>query len=47
MLLLHSKYLYEANETWTDQIELKRRSYKFMKILCVFDTKLIRWSNLI
>jgi hypothetical protein len=23
MLLLHNKYLYETNTTWTDQIEVK------------------------
>jgi hypothetical protein len=34
MLLLHSKYLYGTNATWTIKSELKRGSYEFPKVLC-------------
>ena len=34
MLLLGSKYLYDANATRTVKLELERRSYGFPKFVC-------------
>jgi hypothetical protein len=35
MLLLRSKYLYEANATWTDQIGIKTKKLWFFEVLSV------------
>jgi hypothetical protein len=43
MLLLRSKYLYETNATWMDQIRvIDILSYKFLKILSILYK--IKWD---
>jgi hypothetical protein len=35
MLLLHSKYPYKLTQLKQVNSELKRRSYEFLKVLCI------------
>jgi hypothetical protein len=36
MLLLHSKYLYEANKLEQTKSKIRVMSYEFTKVLCVW-----------
>jgi hypothetical protein len=42
MLLLRSKYLYEANTIWTDQIEVKmKKLWIYKDYMCLYK---IKWN---